>query len=140
MQGRTTLEEQAMKQRDVRSWQGEVVFDREGRVIGKVSDVLVDTNTKPEWMMVTFGAFLHNDRLVPVFDIEATENGLVVSYSKDMVQKAPVVSVENMSDSDEAKLSGYWCTEREAAMPHGRAALCLSGPRSMYRPTGRIRE
>ena len=123
MQGGTPLEEQAMKQRDVRSWQGEVVFDQSGEVIGKVSDVLVDANTKPQWMMVTYGAFLHNDRLVPVFDVKATENGLVVSYSKDMVHKAPVVSVENMSDSDEAKLSGYWCTERDAALPRSCALL-----------------
>ena len=126
MQGETPLEEQAMKQRDVRRWQGELVFDRDGEVIGKISDVLVDANMKPEWMIVTFGAFLNNDRLVPVFDINATENGLVVSYSKDMVRKAPVVSVVGTSDADEQTLSGYWCTEQEAAMPRTCSLLSKS--------------
>lgn len=118
MQGGTPLEEQPMKQSDVRSWQGKIAFDQRGEVIGKVSDVLVDANMKPEWMIVTFGAFLHNDRLVPVFDVQETAEGaLVMSYTKKMVQDAPVVSVESMSDADEQKLSAYWCTEREAAMP-----------------------
>ena len=126
MEGGAPLEEQAMMQRDVRRWQGQIVFDQSGEVIGKISDVLVDANMKPEWMMVTYGAFLHNDRLVPVFDIKATDNGLVVSYPKDMVRNAPVVSVESMADSDEQKLHGYWCTEREAAMPRTCSLLSRS--------------
>jgi uncharacterized protein YrrD len=117
MEGDSRLEEQPLHQRDVRSWQGELVFDEAGEVIGKVSDVLVDASMKPEWMIVTFGAFLHNDRLIPVFDMKMMENGLVVSYSKEMMHKAPVVRVEGMSDADEQKLSAYWCTTREAAMP-----------------------
>ena len=126
MQSGTTIEEQAMMQRDVRRWQGELVFDQGGEVIGKISDVLVDADMKPEWMVVTYGAFLHNDRLVPVFDVKAMENGLVVSYSKDMVRGAPVVGVATMSDSDEQTLSGYWCTERDAAMPSACSLLSRS--------------
>lgn len=127
MEAENPLEEQVLRQRDVRSWQGELVFDEVGEIIGKVSDVLVGADSKPEWMIVTYGAFLHNDRLVPVFDIKTTDRGFVVSYSKAMVHEAPVVGVANMSDEDEAKLSSYWCTTRSAAMP--RACSLLSAQR-----------
>lgn len=111
------LEDQTLHQRDVRRWQGEWVFDKSGEVIGKISDVLVDSSSKPEWMVVSYGAFLHQDRLVPVFDIESVEHGFVVSYSKDMVRDAPVVSVASTSDADEEKLMAYWCASRSAALP-----------------------
>ena len=109
--------EQPMKQIDVREWQNEWVFDEAGEAIGKIGDVLVGEDHKPEWMILSYGAFLRNDRLVPVFDIKQGEHGFIVSYSKDMVHKAPVVSVIDMSDKDEEKLTSYWCTDMSAAMP-----------------------
>ena len=109
--------EQPMKQIDVRDWQNEWVFDEAGEAIGKIGDVLVGEDRKPEWMILSYGAFLRNDRLVPVFDIKQGEHGFIVSYSKDMVHKAPVVSVNDMSDKDEEKLTSYWCTDMSAAMP-----------------------
>ncbi len=112
-----TLDEQQLTQHDVRTWQNDWVFDEQGEVIGKVGDVLVDAERKPEWMVVSYGAFLREDRLVPVFDIRREPAGFVVSYSKDMVRNAPVVSVVNMSDEDEQKLMSYWCTTRDAASP-----------------------
>ncbi len=111
------LENQPLTQYDVRAWQGLWVFDIDGEPVGKVSDVLVDANRRPEWMVVSFGAFLHEDRLVPVFDLEERPDGLVVTYSKDMVRGAPIVGVANMSDEDEQKVMSYWCTTREAASP-----------------------
>ncbi len=109
--------EQPMTQIEVRDWQNEWVFDEAGEAIGKIGDVLVGADQKPEWMILSYGAFLRNDRLVPVFDIKQGEHGFIVSYSKDMVHKAPVVSVIDMSDKDEEKLTSYWCTDMSAAMP-----------------------
>jgi hypothetical protein len=117
------LEGQALHAGDVRRWQGEWVFDESGEAVGKISDVLVDAESKPEWMIVSFGSFLHEDRLVPVFDIKPGDHGLIVSYAKDLVQSAPVVSVESMSDEDEAKLMAYWCATRSAAMPRACSLL-----------------
>ena len=116
---------QPITQLEVRKWEGEWVFDEAGETIGKIGDVLVGADAAPEWMILSYGAFLHNDRLVPVFDIKQGEHGFIVSYSKDMVHKAPVVSVVKMSDKDEEKLTSYWCTDRSAAMP--RTCSLISG-------------
>jgi len=116
---------QPITQLEVRKWEGEWVFDEAGEAIGKIGDVLVGADAAPEWMILSYGAFLHNDRLVPVFDIKQGEHGFIVSYSKDMVHKAPVVSVQKMSDKDEAKLTSYWCTDKSAAMP--RTCSLISG-------------
>jgi hypothetical protein len=118
--------EQAMRQLDVREWQNEWVFDEAGEPIGKISDVLLGADRKPEWMILSYGAFLRNDRLVPVFDMKQGEHGFVVSYSKDKVHHAPVVSVNNTSDKDEAELSAYWCTDMSASMPRTCSMLSKS--------------
>ena len=78
-----------MTQIEVRDWQNEWVFDESGEAIGKIGDVLVGADRTPEWMILSYGAFLRNDRLVPVFDIKQGEHGFIVSYSKDMVHQAP---------------------------------------------------
>jgi hypothetical protein len=115
---------QPITQYNVREWQDEWVFDEAGEAVGKISDVLVGADGRPEWMMLSYGAFLRNDRLVPVFDIKQGEHGFIVSYSKDMVHKAPVVNVIDMSDKDEQEISSYWCTDKSAAMP--RACSMMS--------------
>ena len=79
--------------------------------------MLVGEDRKPEWMISVLRRFPPQRRLVPVFDIKQGEHGFIVSYSKDMVHQAPVVSVTDMSDKDEEKLTSYWCTDMSAAMP-----------------------
>lgn len=109
------LEDRSLKPIDVRKMQGAWLFDQEGEVIGRIGDVLVTAEKKPEWMMVSFGPFLHQDRLVPVFDITRQEPGYVVSYTKQKVHDAPSVSVIDMSDADEKKLMDYWCVGGKTA-------------------------
>ncbi len=111
------LEDQAFTPLNVREMQGAWVFDADGEAVGKISDVLVDQQLKPTWMMVSYGAFLRNDRLIPVFDTKAHEHGYVVSYTKDMVHGGPSVSMTNMDDDDEKKLMSYWCTTMSAESP-----------------------
>lgn len=112
-----TLEEQALSSIEVRNLQGKWVFDEQGEVIGKIGDVLVNQQKKPEWLIVSMGSFLHEDRLIPVFDMKSGDHGYVLSYTKDMVKRAPVVNVVNTPEDDEQRLFSYWCTTRTAAMP-----------------------
>lgn len=108
---------EAAQQEDIRKWQGQWVFDEKGETIGKVGFVLVDDQSKAEWIIVSTGPFLHIDKLVPLFDMEQRTDGLVLPYSVDMVKKAPQVSFDSMSDDQEKKLYDYWCVSKTAAMP-----------------------
>lgn len=108
---------EAAQQEDIRKWQGQWVFDERGETIGKVGFVLVDDQSKAEWIIVSTGPFLHIDKLVPLFDMEQRTDGLVLPYSVDMVKKAPQVSFDSMSDDQEKKLYDYWCVSKTAAMP-----------------------
>jgi hypothetical protein len=119
-----SLENQSLASTDVRKLQGQWVFDEEGEIVGRIADILVDAEKKPEWLIVSMGAFLHDDRLIPVFDMRPGDVGFVLSYTKDLVKSAPVVSVIDTSDDDERKLADYWCSSRTAAMP--RACTLLS--------------
>jgi hypothetical protein len=84
--------------------------------VRRIGDVLVDAENKmAEWMIVSYGAFLRNDRLVPVFDMTPHEHGFVVSYTKQKVHEAPHVSVQGMDDDDEKKLMAYWCVGGKTA-------------------------
>lgn len=119
-----SFEEQSLASTDVRRLQGQWVFDEEGEVVGRIADVLVNAQKNPEWLIVSMGAFLHDDRLIPVFDMRPGEAGFILSYTKDLVKSAPVVSVIDTSDDDERKLADYWCSSRTAEMP--RACTLLS--------------
>jgi hypothetical protein len=111
---------------DVRNWQGEWVFDTDGDAIGKIADVLVDPEMKPEWLIVSTGAFLHLDKLVPAFDVTEAANGFSVPFSKDQVKNGPNVAFDEMSDDEEQELYSYWCSERSAAMPRSCTRLSRS--------------
>lgn len=102
---------------NIRELQGSYLFDKGGEVIGKMSDVLVDADDRPQWVIVSFGAFLHEDRIIPVFDLERHDTGYSVDYDKKRVREAPVVGVANMSEEDEEKLNEYWCSERQNVLP-----------------------
>ncbi|MEZ5125485.1 MAG: PRC-barrel domain-containing protein [Thermoleophilia bacterium] len=120
----STIGERSLPPIDVRRWQGEWVFDETGEVVGRIADVLVDAETKPRWLVLSFGAFLHEDRIIPVFDIRRGTHGFILSYAKDLVHRAPVVSVESMSDDEERRLYSYWCSAQSTEMP--RACTLLS--------------
>lgn len=111
------LDDTALRPINIRELQGSYLFDKSGEVIGKMGDVLVDAEDKPQWVIVSFGAFLHEDRIVPVFELERHDTGYSVDYEKDRVHHAPVVGVADMSDEDEEKLNEYWCSERQNALP-----------------------
>lgn len=112
------IDEEALNPINVRELQGSYLFDMDGEVIGKIGDVLVDADDKPQWLLVSFGAFLHDDRIVPVFDLVRQDNGYSVDYDKERVKKAPVVSMTSRSDEDDDKLNTYWCSERSVALPN----------------------
>jgi hypothetical protein len=111
------LDDIALHPINIRELQGSYLFDKKGDVIGKIGDVLVTAEDKPQWLIVSFGAFLHEDRIVPAFELERHDTGYSVDYDKERIHEAPVVGVANMSEEDEDKLNSYWCSERGAALP-----------------------
>lgn len=71
---------------------GQMLVDRDGNEIGKITDVISDPVTiKPEWLTVRIG-YLGGEHLVPVRAVETSEHGpLVVPFGKDRVKSAPRV-------------------------------------------------
>lgn len=111
------LDDTSLAPINIRELQGSYLFDSKGEVIGKISDVLVANEDKPQWLIVSFGAFLHEDRLVPAFDLRRHDTGFSVDYEKERAREAPVVGVASTSGEDEEKLNEYWRKERQVVMP-----------------------
>jgi hypothetical protein len=65
-------------------------MDRDGEVIGKVTDVIFDAATlEPEWITVKMSRF-GSEHLVPVSATEARGEGPAVPFPKEKVKEAPV--------------------------------------------------
>lgn len=119
------LDDTSLAPINVREMQGSFLHDMNGEVIGKIGDVLVDAQNKPQWILVSYGIGLREDRIVPAFDLKRVATGYSVDYDKQRVDDAPIVSMTSMSDEDEQKLNAYWCQERQVLLPR---ACTVWGP------------
>ncbi len=72
---------------------GDQVLDREGRRIGKLSQIALEPNTyRAEWLVVKTSLF-GRPRLVPVDSAVEQGDTIRVPFSKDAVLNAPVPQV-----------------------------------------------
>jgi hypothetical protein len=76
------------------SWIGFRVDDVYGARVGTVEDVYVDQETDaPCWLLTKMGRFSEVYALVPVRDAVAGAGHVWVPYEKDLIRRAPQVSV-----------------------------------------------
>jgi uncharacterized protein (TIGR02271 family) len=119
MQGMTT--ERLL---DVR---GESVWSNDDQEIGRVEEIFVDEETgQPEWIGIGTGFFGTKRVLVPAQTAEVNENGVYVPYAKDHVKDAPDIDSDEISQSTEAELAGYYGLEysearSDSGLPEGSA-------------------
>lgn len=70
---------------------GEKLVDREGKPVGKITDVIVDSATlENEWITVKTG-MMGGEHLVPIAVVEDRGDAIAVPFAKDEVKAAPTV-------------------------------------------------
>ena len=117
---------------------GRQLLDETGRGIGEISDLYVDDDGRPHWLLVDTGFFPGFFSVIPVTDVIVTDRGLEVHYSMEKLTGAP----NNMKDKDYAKhreglLYDYYRLEAPASVAeatrHGANDKVLLPPSELCR-------
>ncbi len=83
-------------------WTGHDLLDVNGEKIGSIEDVRYgDATGGLKWLLVKTGLFGTKRILVPAGEVRATEDALVVPYTKDRVKDAPGVDEKEMFTTEE---------------------------------------
>jgi len=118
--------------------QGRQLLDETGRDIGEISDLYVDDDGRPHWLLVDTSFFPGFFSVIPVTDVLVTGKGLEVHYDMEKLTGAP----NNMKGKDYAKhreglLYDYYGLEApegvEDVSHHGEAGNVLLPPSSLCR-------
>ena len=118
------------------SWVGFRVDDVYGARIGTVEDVYVDHETDaPCWLLTKMGRFSEVYALLPLQDAVAGTGHVWVPYEKDLIRRAPQVSVGMpVTQKMEATLCAHYglVSSRGAAIadlpPSAFSAASVHGP------------
>src|SRR5262252_2766403 len=85
---------------------GTNVYDRSGKSIGEVKDIILDkTSNNILFAVVSFGGFLGmGEKYHPIpwaaLDYEPAEASYVVNYTKEQLEAAPTGSIEDLTRDD----------------------------------------
>jgi hypothetical protein len=93
--------------KQVKTWGGKVLVDREGQPIGTVTQVYTDDDTGlPEWAATRLGELTV---FLPLQDAVEADGQIRVQVRRDDVAKAPlVVDKDHLTQDDEARLYRYY--------------------------------
>lgn len=93
--------------KQVRTWGGKVLVDREGQPIGTVTQVYTDDDTGlPEWAATRLGELTV---FMPLQDAVEADGQIRVRVRRDDVAKAPlVVDKDHLTQDDEARLYRHY--------------------------------
>jgi uncharacterized protein YrrD len=91
-------------------WIGHDLLDVTGARIGTVEEVSFGKASGGlKWLLVRTGRFGTKKVLVPAGDVRATEDELVVPYTKDRVKDAPTFEEDDMFTRDqESHICAYY--------------------------------
>lgn len=124
------------------SWIGYRVDDVYGARVGIVEDVYVDHDTDaPCWLLTKMGRFSEVYALIPIQDAVAGSGHVWVPYEKDLIRRAPQVSVGMpvMQETEAALCSHYGVMSSRGAQIAGAprtslTAASVHGPPPLSRP------
>jgi uncharacterized protein (TIGR02271 family) len=146
------MQQQEMNRVRLDELRGEPVYDNAGEKIGSVEEIYYDSATQtPEWIGIGTGFFGTKRVLVPVEGAQATDDGLMVAYSKDHVKDGPDVDEDEISSVREADLAAHYglgSSERSTTQPMNDADQSVTrseeeievGTRSTEAGTARLRK
>jgi hypothetical protein len=118
--------------------QGRHLLDETGKDIGEISDLYVDDDGRPHWLLVDTSFFPGFFSVIPVADVVVTDKGLEVHYDMEKLTGAP----NAMKDKDfaahrEGRLYDYYGLEAPEgatnATHHGSGEGILSPPSALCR-------
>ncbi|MEU1667688.1 PRC-barrel domain-containing protein [Streptomyces sparsogenes] len=96
---------------DIRKWRDRDVVDREGRKIGSLESIYVDTATdKPAFATVTVGMPTRRRLVfVPLGGATVSPHYLKVTYPRDLVREAPSIGTDDVlpAKQEEAVFTHY---------------------------------
>jgi len=96
-------------------------YDSAGEKIGTVEEIYYDQQTRaPEWIGIGTGFFGTKRVLVPVQGAQLSDDGLMVSYSKEQVKDSPDIDEDEISQQCEADLAAYYGLAEGAASRGGQ--------------------
>ncbi|NLE22683.1 MAG: PRC-barrel domain containing protein [Actinobacteria bacterium] len=120
--------------------QGRHLLDETGRDIGEISDLYVDDDGRPHWLLVDTGFFPGFFSVIPVTDVIVTDNGLEVHYAMEKLTGAPnAMKGRDYAAHREGRLYDYYGLEAPEsvgdATHHGEADKVLLPPSVLCRFT-----
>jgi hypothetical protein len=118
--------------------QGRHLIDETGKDIGEISDLYVDDDGRPHWLLVATSFFPGFFSVIPVTDIVVTDRGLEVHYSMEKLTGAPnTMKGKDYAAHREGRLYDYYALEAPAsvveAMHHGEGDKPLQPPSALCR-------
>jgi hypothetical protein len=102
---------------------GEKLLDRDGKAVGKITDVICDAATlENEWITVKTG-MMGGEHLVPITAVDESGEQITVPFAKNEVKAAPTVDKGHAAPSP-----------RERAEVFSHFGMDDPGPPSRMRP------
>ena len=94
----------------VLGWRGRDVLDRDGRKVGKLRDLFLDSHTdRPEWAGVSTGFLGRKLALVPLAQATEAEGAVRVAFTEQRIKDAPTMDPDmELSQSKEEGLYRHY--------------------------------
>ena len=101
------------------------IIDAAGRDIGHITDLYVDDDGRPQWLLVDTGLFAGFLSVIPVTDVQVSDRGLEVHYDMEKLTEAPNVMGERpYAEHREGMLYDYY----RLTAPESVSAAARKGP------------
>jgi sporulation protein YlmC with PRC-barrel domain len=101
------------------------IIDDAGRDIGHITDLYVDNDGRPHWLLVDTGLFKGFLSVIPVTDVKVSERGLEVHYDLEKLTGAPnVMGDRPYAEHREGMLFDYY----RLTAPESVSAAARKGP------------
>jgi len=119
----------------IRDFDGGTVVDVEGEEIGTVERTYIDEAEVPRYIEVRMGSLFTKHRLIPADDVEPTDDGLRVPYTKELVEESPNAraSGDTLEDVPLEEIQTYYARNgvlEEGDEVDGTASIPVSRPTS----------
>lgn len=113
---------------------GRTLLGQNGHEVGPVTDIYIDDDGKPQWLLVDAGVFKGFQSIIPVSDIVVGDQGLTVDYSPEKITGAPQAMVgKQYAKHREGSLYDYYKLTAPEGVPG--AGHSGSGPELLKPPS-----
>ena len=125
-------------QRDIDNLHGLAVYDRDGRELGTVSEIYLDTETgDPLWVTVRTGGLSFQESFVPLLGARLEAGRLTVAADADQVRQAPLLNTGGPLEFEQAeRLLAHYRMTPDDAMTRSEERLVATTRRE---PVRRVR-